>query len=135
MTDATVFSQTWQVILASPVTRGDLEKMLTSFLNDIGRPLSYHGVIVGHIKVLVRLPRNNDFLFLSLTRLDVIDVKPSPGWYGAVAEAVGELALHINVLLFGFSKDAVAQTVAAALQKSGLGTGQWQCSGHSHPHT
>ncbi len=117
MSDATVFSRVQQIDFDRPVATFEAQRLLKGFLVRIGEPLSYHGVILGHIKMLAKMAGENDFLFLSLTRLDEVDVKPSPNWASADAVPIPSLELILNVLVFGYSREAVAKAVAAAAEQ------------------
>lgn len=115
--NATVFSQVRPVIFAEAITRGGVEELLKKFMSAVGSPLSHNGVILGHIKVSARLATRNDFLFLSLTRLDKVDVKASPQWSSTDCGRIDHLELDINVLIFGYSISKVETAVDTALQE------------------
>ncbi|MDT8902576.1 hypothetical protein [Anaeroselena agilis] len=117
MSDAVVFSKTRQVVFAEPLTRRGLEGALIGFLIALGEPLSYEGIILGHIKLLARLPASEAFLFLSLTRLDQVDIKGSPDWEQIDDGGVGSIDLAINILIFGYSRSTVEKAVDDAVQK------------------
>ncbi len=117
MSDATVFSQVQQIDFDRPLARSAAEQLLQKFLLTIGEPLSYHGVILGHIKMLAKTTGENNFLFLSLTHLDHVDVKPSPNWGSGDLEPVNFIELTINVLVFNYSRSTVAKIVAAATEQ------------------
>lgn len=114
MSEATVFSQSRQLVFEKPVTRADIEKLLMKMMEDIGEPVSYNKVILGHIKVLARFTNEDDYLFLSLTRLNQVDSKVSPGTF---SDSIDRVNLNINVLVFGYSMETVEKVVTAALQK------------------
>ena len=114
MSEATIFSQVQRIAFDSPVTKAEAGALLKKFLITIGEPLAYNKIILGHIKMLAKATDENDFLFLSLTRLDQIDVKSSPIWANDKFTAVDELELTINVLVFGYNKATVTKAVAAA---------------------
>lgn len=114
MSNATVFSQVQRIDFNRPVSKFEAEQLLKIILVKIGEPLSYHGVILGHIKMLAKTSCENDFLFLSLTRLDQVDVKPSPNWISVDVEPIIYIELTINVLVFNYSRGTVAKVVAAA---------------------
>jgi len=115
LSDATVFSQTRRVVFAKPVSGIGLEKVLRDFLGALGEPLSYNGVILGHIKVMVRIPASEDLFFLSLTKLDRVDIKTSPTYSRTDDNNIDSIELTINVLLFGYSRSTVEKTIGAAL--------------------
>ncbi len=118
MSDATVFSQSRKIAFVKPATMVDLEKLLKEFLLGVGEALSYNGIILGHIKMMAKVPAGGEFLFLSLTRLDQVDIKASSAWGQAEDAGVDSLELTINVLLFGYSKNTVETVVNTALQKA-----------------
>lgn len=116
MSDATVFSRSQQLVFEMPVTRIDAENLLQKMLYAIGEQLSYNKIILGHIKVLARVSTEDDYLFLSITRLDCVDVKPSPNWLRASTSTINGMELDINVLVFGYSLSTVEKVVNAALR-------------------
>lgn len=118
MSDASVFSQSRQVVFAKPVTREDLKRLLNTFLLTVGEPLSYNGIILGHIKVMAKLPAGEHYLFLSLTRLDRVDTKTSPAFMPTDDANVDSIDLTVNVMVFGFSRSAIETVVNAALQNT-----------------
>ncbi|MDR7868519.1 MAG: hypothetical protein RIN56_17110 [Sporomusaceae bacterium] len=118
MSDATVFSQARQITFVRPVTMTDIERLLNEFLLGVGEKLSYNGIILGHIKVMAKRPTGDEFLFLSLTRLDQVDSKASPAWSQSADAGVDCLELTINVLLFGYSRSTVEKAVDIELQKA-----------------
>lgn len=120
MSDATVFSRSRQFVFEKPVTRTEVEGLLKKMLHAIGEQLSYNTVILGHIKVLARSSTGDDYLFLSLTRLDRVDVKASPDWSRLECDVIDNIELAINVLVFGYSSSTVEKVVDAALKSSGL---------------
>ncbi|MBP2652709.1 MAG: hypothetical protein H6Q73_278 [Firmicutes bacterium] len=116
MNKAAVFSQSIPVSVARPIKRSDVEAVLKKFLLSIGQPLSNNGVILGHIKLLAKLAASEDYIFLSLTRMDRVDVKTMSE--DAVVDAgslIRELVLELNVLVFGHSKEAVMKVVQKSL--------------------
>ncbi len=114
LTDATIFSKFYPIIFNNAVRKANLEPMLKNLLLSIGVPLSHNGVIVGHLKLVAEISKE-EFLFLSLTRLDRVDVTASTSWTGQGDDIIG-MDLKINVLVFGFNKNYIAEVVAAALQ-------------------
>ena len=117
MSDATVFCQVQRIKFDKPVAKFEAEQLLEKFMVTIGEPLSYNKIILGHIKMLARASNENIFLFLSLTRLDHADVKPSPGWANKNFTTVDGFELTVNVLVFGYSKAKVTEIVAAASEQ------------------
>lgn len=117
MSDATVFSQSRSIVFEKPVTRIEVEGLLKNFMSVVGTPLSYNGVILGHIKVLARLTTKEDFLFFSLTRLNHVDVKASPEWSPTDCSTICNMELDINVLVFGHSINMVEKVVDTSLQE------------------
>lgn len=120
MSDATVFSRSRQLVFEKSVTRTEVEGLLKKMLHSIGEQLSYNAVILGHIKVLARLSTGDDYLFLSLTRLDRVDVTASSDWLRLECDVIDNIELAINVLVFGYSSSTVGKVVDAALTSSGL---------------
>ncbi len=118
MSDATVFSQSRQIAFSTPAAMVDLERLLKEFLLGVGEALSYNGIILGHIKVMAKIPAGGELLFLSLTRLDQVDSKASPAWNRAEDAGVDSLELTINVLVFGYSRKTVETVVNTALQRA-----------------
>ncbi|CQR75145.1 hypothetical protein SOV_36490 [Sporomusa ovata DSM 2662] len=114
LTDATVFSKTHSISFDKPVTKLHVEKLVKQLIQDIGKPLAHNGIIVGHIKVLANVP-GEEFLFLSLTRLDRLDVKSSSEWQSGLSSEFTSVTLDINVLVFGHSKKAVEEIVNESL--------------------
>lgn len=117
MSDATVFSQVQRIEFNEPISKLEIEQLLKKFLVGIGEPLAYNGVILGHIKMFARTAIENDFLFLSLTRLNQVDVKPSPNWGSMGVESIIALELTINVLVFNYSRSIVKKVVAMATEQ------------------
>jgi len=115
--NATVFSRLQPIVFKEALTRLEVEEVLKKFMSAVGSPLSYKGVILGHIKVSARLEGKNDFLFLSLTRLDKVDVKASPQWCPTDGAAIRNMELDINVLVFGHSIEMVEKIVCTSLQE------------------
>ena len=114
LTDATIFSKAHSISFDKPVTKLNVEKLVKQLIQDIGRPLAHNGIIVGHIKILAKVP-NEEFLFLSLTRLDRLDVKSSSQWQTGLSSEFDSVNLDINVLVFGHSKKAVEKIVNDSL--------------------
>ncbi len=114
LTDATVFSKTNHVIFEKPVTKPIIEKLVKRLIQDIGRPLSYNGIIVGHIKILGKVSEE-EFQFLSLTKLDRVDVKSSSQWETEISGEFNSIDLDINVLVFGHSKRVIEEVVNGSL--------------------
>lgn len=114
MSEATVFSQVRSLSFAAPLTRIRTEQLLEKFSAALGQPLSSRGIVPGHIKVLAELPASEEFLFLSVTRTDRVDVKRSADWSNAPTSEIAGLRLNINVLVFGFSLGTVEQVVDTA---------------------
>jgi hypothetical protein len=117
LSDATVFSQVQRIEFNRPISKLEVEQLLKKFLVGIGEPLAYNGVILGHIKMLARTTIENDFLFLSLTRLNQVDVKPSPNWGSMGDEPIIAMELTINVLVFNYSRSIVKKVVAMATEQ------------------
>jgi hypothetical protein len=114
LTDATIFSKTYHLVLEKPVTKPVIEKLAKRLIQDIGRPLSNNGIIVGHIKILAKVSEK-EFLFLSLTKLDRVDVKSSSQWETEVSGELNSVNLDINVLVFGHSKKVIEEVVNGSL--------------------
>lgn len=117
--NATVFSQLRLITFAESRTRIEVEELLKKFMSAVGTPLSYNGVILGHIKVLARITTKKDFLFLSLTRLDHVDSKASPEWSSTDCYKIDNMELDINVLVFGHNISMVEKVVDTSLQEFG----------------
>lgn len=120
LSDATVFSKKQQLFLDSPATKQRIAQLAKQLIQDIGEPLSHNGIIVGHIKILVKLTEE-EFLFLSLTKLDQVDIKQSSQWQNEVAAACNSINLDVNVLVFGYSYKVIEEVVRAALAKMSPG--------------
>jgi hypothetical protein len=114
LTDAVVFSKTYHLEFEKAVTKPILERLTTELIQDIGRPLSHNGIIVGHIKVLAKLS-DEEFLFISLTRLDQVDQKMSAHWPDGLADEYSRIKLDINVLIFGHRKKVIEDVVEGSL--------------------
>lgn len=121
--DATVFSQVQRIELESCSTTVECEQGLRRFVEMLGKALSHKGIILGHIKVLVKLPAFDDehFLVLSLTRLDSVDITPSEHWRERGGVSLCSLELHINVLVFGYTLHQVEAAVHNSLLILGSG--------------
>ncbi|SMC46772.1 hypothetical protein [Sporomusa malonica] len=114
LTDAVVFSKTHHIDFEKAVTKPILERLARQLIQDIGRPLSHNGIIVGHIKVLVKLS-DEEFLFVSITRLDQVDFKMSSHWTTGLDNKYSSIKLDINVLIFGHSEEAIEKVVDGSL--------------------
>ncbi len=117
MSEATVYSKIHTVDIEVSLTIEELEERLKNFLGSIGQTLSYKGKIMGHIKVLAKPLHEDSFVALSVTRLDVVDMKRSAVWGNAQCPKFTVLELNINVLIFGHSKSEVATVVDRSLSK------------------
>ncbi|EGO62998.1 hypothetical protein [Acetonema longum] len=117
--DATVFSRSRQVVFDKPIAKAELEELLQQIMNRMGEPLAYNGVILGHIKALARLPEENQYLFLSVTRLDQVDRKVSPEWSRRQGP-IDRMELAVNALVFGHSSSEVEKIVEESLKKAGM---------------
>ena len=113
LTDATVFSKFYPIVLKRAVSKKELEEMLKNLIQSIGKPLAHNGVIIGHIKLIAGLS-DKGFLFLSLTRLDRVDITPLSEWNCEGNEVIS-LDLTINVLIFGHSKGVINEVVNASI--------------------
>lgn len=122
--DATVFSRIYRGNFKKPVTLQESEKYLKKFVTLIGNELSCNGIILGHIKLLAKIPSKQvgeeSFIFLSLTRLECIDIIPAIEWESNRGNLLEELELHLNILVFGYSQQLVQRTVNKARKVSGL---------------
>lgn len=121
--DATVFSQVQRIELESCFTAVECEQRLRHFIELLGKALSHNGIILGHIKVLAKLPAFDDehFLVLSLTRLDSVDITQSKRWRESGNVSLLSLELHINVLVFGYTLQQVEAAVHSNLLTLGPG--------------
>jgi len=114
ITDATVFSKSYHISFEKPVDKSNIEKLVIQLIQDIGRPLAHNGIIVGHIKVLAKVS-DEDFQFLSLTRLDRVDVKSSSQWQTELSGEFNSINLDINVLVFGYKREVIEEIVNGSL--------------------
>lgn len=114
LTDATIFSKFYPIIFKKAVQKASLETKLKKLLQSIGTPLAHNGVIVGHLKLVAEISAE-EFLFLSLTRLDQVDVTASATWTEQGDDIIG-MDLKINVLVFGHSKNAITEIVDKELR-------------------
>jgi len=112
--DATVFSKSITMNLKQPLTREELTDSVKKLVLHIGQPLAYKGVILGHIKVLVKLDEE-EFIFFSLTKIDCVDIKFSLEQDAMQLEVFEKLVLEINVLVFGHTKEEIESVVKHAL--------------------
>ncbi len=119
--DATVFSQRYQIFFEKSMTIMQTESVLREFVVSIGRALACNEIILGHVKILARLPEPalDNFIFLSLTRLDQVDQTPSEYWANIGGVTLDCLVLHVNVLVFGHTLSQVEEQVVVALKKLG----------------
>ncbi|SCM79033.1 conserved hypothetical protein [uncultured Sporomusa sp.] len=123
--DAVVFSKKYNIVFARPVVRPVIEKLANCLIQDIGRPLAHKGVIMGHIKVLAKLTEE-EFLFLSLTRMDRVDSKTSSRWPAEADDSRDGIDLDINVLVFGHDDktiETVVEDSLAVFRKNAIGYG------------
>lgn len=122
--DATVFSRIYRSSFKNPVTVRESERYLETFIAFIGDKLSCNGIILGHIKLLAKVPAKQNgkesFIFLSLTRAGCIDITPLAGWQDNGYKLLAEMELHLNILVFGYSRQQVQRTVNKARRLSGL---------------
>ena len=116
MREPTVFSQTRSIKFDSPVARNVVEEHLKTSLANIGTQLAFENVIIGHIKLVCRLPEEGGVLFMSLTMLDQVDVQALPGWQHADGFGIINMEIVINVLIFGHSLDGVKKTVDSSFE-------------------
>ncbi|WP_371371741.1 hypothetical protein [Sporomusa aerivorans] len=116
---ATVFSKWYDVSLGKIMTTTQTEELLRESIAFIGRALAYNGIILGHIKILARLPEPviDRYLFLSLTRLEQIDITPSKYWSKVSGIGLTHIELHVNVLIFGYTFSEVEAVITEALKK------------------
>ncbi|XEQ92016.1 hypothetical protein SCACP_08310 [Sporomusa carbonis] len=119
--DATVFSQTRRIVFEKSLTTPEVERRLRDFIRSVGKALSHNEIILGHIKVLAKLPEPaaEHFLVLSLTRLDRVDVTPSDCWRNRDGVILDSLELYVNVLVFEHTLSAVKKVVNDALKDLG----------------
>ena len=111
--DATSFSKFYPIILKRAVTKKNLGEMLKRLIQSIGKPLAHNGVIIGHIKILAEIS-DEEFLFLSLTSLERVNIAASSDWTYEGDELIG-LDIKISVLLFGHSKSVVVEVVKVSI--------------------
>ncbi|WP_371361914.1 hypothetical protein SRRS_32080 [Sporomusa rhizae] len=114
LTDATIFSKKYSISFNKSATKQIIENLVKQLIQNIGRPLSHNGIIVGHIKILAKFSEE-EFLFLSLTKLDRVDVKPSFQWENELSGECNTIELDINVLVFGHSKKVIDEVVDGSL--------------------
>ncbi|WP_371381121.1 hypothetical protein [Sporomusa aerivorans] len=114
MDDAVVFSKKYDFDFPQALTKPVIETLMTRLIQDIGRPLSHKGIILGHIKMVAKLP-DTEFVFLSLTRLDQVDIKLSAQWARELTSTWKTIHLDINVLLFGQRTEVLEEVVAGSL--------------------
>jgi len=113
LTDASIFSKTYHIIFEQPVAKASFEKYVERLIQAIGRPLAYNGIILGHIKILGKLSEE-EFVFLSLTKLEQVDIKPSVQWINGLSNEINSIILDVNVLVFGYSKTVIEEVVNAS---------------------
>ncbi|BBB91815.1 MAG TPA: hypothetical protein PKA28_08385 [Methylomusa anaerophila] len=126
--DATVFSQIYHRVFEKSYTIRETEGLLRDFVGSIGKALSHNEIILGHIKILAKLPEPaaEYFITLSLTRLDQIDVTPSEHWRNGGGVILDSLELYVNVLIFGHTISAVEKVVTETLKDLGTGSTEWK---------
>lgn len=119
--EATIYSQSRYIIFRNNISTLEAERLLRAFVMSIGEELAYNGVILGHIKILAMLlqPVAEQFLCLSLTRLDRVDEVPSEGWPGEGDVMTDRLKIYVNVLVCGHTISKVEEVVNQALKNSG----------------
>lgn len=117
MSDVTVFSQNYRIVFKKSLTIREEEDLLQNFVASVGKALAYNEIILGHIKVLAKLPEPaaEHFLVLSLTRLDRVDVTSSGSRCNAGMVIPGSLELSVNVLVFGHTLSKVKKVVNEAI--------------------
>lgn len=111
---AVVFSRKYHIALLKSLSKQMIENLGRSLIQDLGRPLSHNGIIVGHIKVLAKVA-DEEFLFLSLTRLDQVDCKVSSHWPEELVSEWNAIDLDINVLVFGYDSKTIEKVVENSL--------------------
>lgn len=118
MAKATVFSCRREISFPAAFNAVDAENRLRQFVARIGGQLASGGIIPGHIKVLAKVPgKENDFLFLSMTRLGEVDLKrSSQGGLDSIGLISG-IELTINVLIIKRSKTEIEEAIFFALNR------------------
>lgn len=119
--EATVFSKHYHISFVNPLHTREVENLLQEFIVTVGHSFSQDNVILGHIKLLGRLSELavEHFLFLSLTRLDQVNVIPSKCWSHVNGITLTGLDLDINVLIFGYTFSEIETKVTEALNQLG----------------
>lgn len=119
--DAAIFSRHYRILFEKPMTTAQAEELLRECIMTIGRGVACNNIILGHIKILARLSKLavEHFLFLSLTRLEQVDVIPSNCWRNVSGIVLDSLELEVNVLVFGHALGEVEAKVGEALGQLG----------------
>lgn len=115
MKDAAVLSRQFNLEFVRPLFGKEVEEGITGILNGIARHLSYRGKILGHIKAFAACGEN--YLRLSLTKPDGIDIKADPAWY---QREYGNLSLTVNIIVFGFSVEQLENILERSFRESFL---------------
>lgn len=108
--DAVVFSRKYRVNFKDIISKARVEELSKGLIQGISQPLSHKGIILGHIK-LIAIQSEEEFIFLSVTRLDAVDVKPSSKWLRRTEVKVDKIDFEINVLLYGHKHQEIEQRV------------------------
>ncbi|HWR40892.1 MAG TPA: hypothetical protein VN611_15480 [Patescibacteria group bacterium] len=116
---ATVFSEIYHIGRKNDLKNSECEDRLRDFIGSVGKALSQNNTILGHIKVLARIPEpaaDAPFMALSVTKPDHVDVTPAA--FGL--DAKQGLELYVNVIVFGYTAQEVEAVVSAALMRTRL---------------
>ena len=117
MAKAVIFSKVYRAEFSAALSKLQAEKILVDFLNSVAEPLAHNQIILGHLKMVAKVPETQEFLFLSLTRLDQTDVKKSNDWTCSEANEIRLMDIDLNVLVFKHSRVKVEMVVQSALRK------------------
>lgn len=92
--NAFVFSKKEELRLERAMPLAALERALDSALRGAARQFGVEGVILGHMKALLR--SGGEWAAYSITRLDSADKTYSPGW--RPEEYVEQIELTVNII-------------------------------------
>lgn len=114
LSDAVIYSKKYAINFKQDLSKVNIEVLFKQLFEQISRPLSHNGIILGHIKLIVSISKE-EFMFLSVTRLDSVDAKFSSQWQRDSSVTASNINLDINVLIYGYKREMIEQKLEDAL--------------------
>lgn len=114
LTDAVIFSKKYSLDFNQCLLKENIEVLFKQLMQEISKPLAHNDILLGHIKLIASISEE-EFMFSSVTKVDSINTKFSSKWLGELAGKVSNINLDINVLIYGYKREMIEQTVADAL--------------------